>query len=94
MIEGVSTRSNIWDDVWEIYDGTQTVNRSNGSYLTSTIKATNNLIKKNVCRFISRGSIILKGSKIDGVLDFGNGDCDNQATFTAANGTVYQISLR
>lgn len=94
MIEGAATRSNIWDDIWEIYDGTQTVNRSNGTYLTSTIVATDNLIKRNACRFISKGKINLKGSRIDGVLDFGNGECDNSATFTAADGTVYPINLR
>lgn len=94
MIDGATTKLNIWDDIWEIYDGTQSVNRSNGTYLNSTIIPTNNLIKRNACRFISKGKISLKGSKIDGVLDFGNGDCDNLATFSSANGTVYQINLR
>ena len=94
MIEGVSTPKDVWDDVWEIYDGTQTVNKSNGNYLTSKITPQNNLIKRNACRFISKGSIAVKGTNIEGVLDYGNGDCDNKATFTAANGTVYQIALR
>lgn len=93
MIAGVST-PNVWDNVWEIYDGTRSVARSNGTYLTSTISPQNNLIKNNACRFISQGSVILKGSKIDGVLDFGNGNCDNSATFTSANGMVYQVNLR
>lgn len=92
MTQGVDTPKNAWDNVWEIYEGNQTVTRSNGSYLTSTIKTS--LVKSNACHFISKGSITLKGTTIDGVLDFGNGDCDNQATFTDVNGTIYQITLK
>lgn len=92
MTAGVSTPKNVWDDVWEFFEGTQTVAKSNGNYLTSTIKTP--LIKSNACHFISKGSIELKGTKVDGVLDFGNGDCDNKATFTSANGVVYQLLLR
>lgn len=92
MVEGVSTPKYIWDDVWEIFEGNQNINRSNGTYFTSTIKTS--LIKKNTCHFISKGSIYMKGTKIDGTLDFGNGDCDNTATFTDANGNVTTITLK
>lgn len=92
MTQGVDTPKNVWDDVWEIFEGSQTVTKSNGNYLTSTIKTP--LVKSNACHFISKGSITIKGTNIDGVLDFGNGDCDNLATFTDANGTVHQITLR
>lgn len=92
MVEGFSTPKNIWDDVFEIFEGNRNVNRSNGTYFTSTIKTP--LLKSNSCHFISKGSIILKGTKVDGTFDFGNGDCDNLATFTDANGTVHQITLK
>lgn len=92
MTQGVDTPKNVWDDVWEIFEGSQTVTKSNGNYLTSTIKTP--LVKSNACHFISKGSVTLKGTNIDGVLDFGNGDCDNLATFTDANGNVTQITLR
>lgn len=92
MIEGIATPKNIWDDVFEIFDGNRSVNRSNGTYFTSTIKTP--LLKRNSCRFISKGSVTLKGSKVDGILDFGNGECDNLATFTDANGNVAQITLK
>lgn len=92
MIEGVSTPNNIWDDAFEVYEGNRNVNRSNGTYFTSSIKTP--LLKRNSCRFISKGSVTLKGTKVDGTLDFGNGDCDNLATFTDVNGKVHQITLR
>ncbi len=92
MVEGVSTPKNIGDDAFETFEGNRNVNRSNGTYFTSTIKTP--LFKRNACHFISKGSVILKGSKIDGTLDFGNGECDNLATFTDANGNVTQINLK
>lgn len=92
MIAGVATPLIIADDVFEIYEGTQNISRSNGTYLNSNIKTA--LLKKNTCPFVSKGSVYLKGTKLDGTLDFGNGDCDNQATFTDANGVVHQITLK
>lgn len=92
MVEGVATPKNIGDDAFETFEGNRNVNRSNGTYFTSNIKTP--LFKRNACRFTSKGSVILKGSKVDGTLDFGNGECDNLATFTDANGNVKQITLR
>lgn len=92
MAEGMATPLVMSDDVWEIYEGNQNIERSNGTYFTSIVKTS--LIKKNSCHNIVKGSVYLKGSKIDGTLDFGNGDCDNQATFTDAAGNVTQITVK
>lgn len=92
MVEGIATPKNIGDDAFETFEGNRNVNRSNGTYFTSTIKTP--LFKRNACHFISKGSVVLKGSKVDGTLDFGNGECDNLATFTDANGNVAQITLK
>lgn len=92
MVEGLATPKNIGDDAFETFEGNRNVNRSNGTYFTSTIKTP--LFKRNACRFISKGNVILKGSKVDGTLDFGNGECDNIATYIDTNGKVIQITLK
>src|SRR5690606_25418887 len=46
------------------------------------------------CNYILSGEIEIKiGKKRGGTIDFGNGDCDGQATLTTFKGKVYQIDL-
>lgn len=88
--EGVSTLL-LGDNVYEVLSGTHTVSRPNGTPLTVTV--TEKLIKKYACNYISQGKLNLQGSLLDGVLDYGNNTCDNEATYTHSNGVVYNVSL-
>ncbi|WP_396188818.1 hypothetical protein [Flavobacterium sp.] len=90
QIEGVSTLI-LADNVYEILAGTHTVNRPNGSSLTATVLTP--LIKKFNCNYISQGTLNLQGTYLNGTLDYGNNTCDNQATYTHANGQVFAITL-
>ena len=96
-IDGGLTSSPL-DDVMQI-EGTAsgTVRRSD---LAVAWKAqiTDPLIKRFTCRWISKGTVkegresLSSNSQWIGVLDYGNGICDNRATLTL-NGVTYQITL-
>lgn len=90
LIEGAGTLT-LTDNVYKATSGTRTVYRPNNTYLTSTIVTP--LIKSYSCAYISEGSLDLQGTFLDGVLDYGNGNCDNQATYTHVTGQVFNISL-
>ena len=88
---GVSTAI-LADNIYEVISGTHTVNRPNGTTLTSTIVQP--LIKKFACNYISQGQLNLQGTVLDGILDYGNNDCDNLATyFHNPNGQTYNVNL-
>ena len=88
---GVSTAM-LGDNIYEVISGTHTVNRPNGSTLTSTVVQP--LIKKYACNYISQGQLNLQGTVLNGILDFGNNECDNLATYThAPTGQVYNVNL-
>jgi hypothetical protein len=88
---GVSTGI-LADNIYEVISGTHTVNRPNGSALTSTIVQP--LIKKYACNYISQGQLNLQGTVLNGVLDYGNNECDNLATyFHNPNGVTYNVNL-
>lgn len=88
---GVSTLL-LADNIYEVISGTHTVTRPNGSSLTSTVVQP--LIKKYACNYISQGQLNLQGTVLNGILDFGNNDCDNLATYThTPTGQVYNVNL-
>jgi hypothetical protein len=88
---GVSTII-LADNIYEVISGTHTVNRPNGTSLTSTVVQP--LIKKYACNYISQGQLNLQGTVLNGILDFGNNDCDNLATYThTPTGQVYDVNL-
>jgi len=92
LVAGYDTKTDANDNVYNIYDGFRKVTRPNGTYLNTTIKEM--LVKANACNFISKGQLTLKGSFLDGVLDYGDGTCDNKAIYThTPNGLTYTISL-
>ena len=90
MIEGFGNLD-LTDNVYEISSGTHTVNRPNGSSLTVTVEEP--LIKAYSCEYIQQGVLYLDGTLLDGDLNYGNGDCDNEATYTHSNGQTYNINL-
>lgn len=95
--EGTNTNLPI-DDIFKI-EGTASGKVKRGDLIViweSSI--TEPLIKKYSCRWIVKGKIrtvranTLATDRWVGVLDFGAGDCDNQAIITI-NGTPHQITL-
>lgn len=79
------------DNIYEITSGNHTITKEGGSSLSLTIVEP--LIKKYACSHISQGQIDLLGSVLDGILDYGNNECDNLATYTHSSGVVYNIVL-
>lgn len=51
------------------------------------------LRREVTCAHFVSGSFSVARTNFGGVLDFGNGSCDDQATFTFNNGEVVQITL-
>ena len=88
--EGVGTLT-LGDNTYEVLSGNHTVTKPSGNTLTVTVVQT--LIKKYSCNYISQGQLNLQGSFLDGILDYGDNTCDNQATYTHSDGTVYNINL-
>jgi hypothetical protein len=91
QIAGVDTPFVLSDNVYEITDGSHTVTASNGTTLTLTVKET--LVKKYSCLFISKGQLKIQGGILNGVIDYGNNDCDALYTYTHENGTSYSLSM-
>ena len=51
------------------------------------------LVKEAICYFFVSGNVSIERPNINGVLDYGNGECDNLAIFTTSDGEVIEISL-
>ena len=51
------------------------------------------LRREVICRYFVSGSVDIERTDFSGVLDYGEGDCDNLATFTNDNGDVREIIL-
>lgn len=89
-IEGAATRVR-GDDVYLISGAWVSVDKE-GVEKTATI--TTSLRREYACRFIVSGVVEFSRGDTSGSLDFGDGSCDNKATFTDANGDVKEITLR
>ena len=90
QLEGNGTPLYPMDDIYQFTGGMKGEN-ANGKTWSSEI--VNPLVKAFSCRWISRGTVQIRVNDTVGVLDFGNGDCDNTATVTV-NGVSRVISLR
>ncbi len=89
-IEGFG--SGFWgDNVFEI-TGNRTTTFRNGNVHAGEITVP--LRRELACRFIVSGTVSLQRNEATGTLDFGDGSCDNDATLTGPDGTVYEINLR
>ncbi|NNL31869.1 MAG: hypothetical protein HKO80_01555, partial [Flavobacteriaceae bacterium] len=51
------------------------------------------LRREVICYYFVSGSIDVERTNFSGVFDFGEGDCDNMATFTFDTGEVVDIVL-
>jgi hypothetical protein len=90
-VAGSATQT-IFDDVYNI---TGSANGTNIKGQTFTITITNALVVNLACRFIEAGTLTISSSAStsSGIVDFGNGTCDDMATFTY-NGKVYNFHMR
>lgn len=88
---GVDTPFLLTDNIYEMPQGTHTVTAPNGEKLTLTVQET--LIKKYSCEFISKGSLKVQGGILNGIIDYGNNDCDSKYTYTIKNGTSFNLAM-
>ena len=89
LIEGADTR--VWsDNVYSITGHWATV-RKNGTTINAEV--TTPLRREMACRFLVSGMIDLTKSDRSGILDFGDGTCDNEALLNLDDGTEKVITL-
>lgn len=89
-IEGFG--SGVWsDNVFEI-TGNWSTTFVNGN--THTYEVIIPLRREVVCYFFVSGSLDVQRTNFGGVMDWGDGNCDNMATFTFNNGEVIEIILQ
>jgi len=86
------------DDVMQIEGSASGKAKRNDVIVAWKAEITNPFIKRFICRWISQGTIkvgresLSANSQWVGILDYGNGNCDNRATLSL-NGVTYQITL-
>jgi len=88
---GVDTPYVLDDNIYEMTEGTHTITDSNGGTLTLTVQES--LIKKYSCEFISKGKLKVQGGILNGVVDYGNNDCDSKYTYTHETGVTYNLTM-
>lgn len=89
--EGVGTPLLLTDNTYEMTSGSHTVSKLNGGSLVLTVVEP--LVKKYACEYISKGKLGVKGGLIEGTIDYGNGDCDNNFTFTLKSGLSFDLKM-
>lgn len=77
------------DDVYEV-TGSIYSTLTNGETVNWLIQTP--LVKANACAWISKGTGILDINGLPVYVDYGNGTCDNQGTYTV-NGQVYPFTM-
>jgi hypothetical protein len=87
--EGVST-AKLEDNTYEMTEGIHTVSKENGAKITLSILES--IIKKHSCDYISKGKLKVESTLLNGIIDYGNGECDNKATYTQS-GIAFPITL-
>ena len=86
MTAGYDTKDNFSDDVFEISGTSSGINATGNAYKFTTITP---LVKANGCSWIKSGKLkIERTGKLDAIVDYGDGTCDDQATVTVANKTI------
>ena len=78
------------DNVFEI-TGNWTANFVNGN--THSYEVIEPLRREVICYYFVSGSVDVERTFFSGIFDYGDGDCDNQATFTFDNGEQVNITL-
>lgn len=88
---GVDTPSVLADNVYDIIDGSHTVTAPGGTTITLTVLEA--LTKKYSCTFISKGRLKIQGGIINGIIDYGNNECDAIYIYTHEDGKSYSFSM-
>jgi hypothetical protein len=78
------------DNVFEI-TGDWTATFVNGH--THTYEVITPLRRDVICDYFVSGALDVQGTNFGGLFDFGEGECDNQATFTFNNGQEIDLTL-
>ena len=78
------------DNVFEV-TGNWTTTFVNGN--THTYEVTSPLRREVICTYFVSGTVDVQRTNFGGLFDYGDGDCDNQASFTFNNGTEITITL-
>lgn len=86
---GVSTL-NLDDNTYEMTEGTHTVSKQNGAKITLTV--VESLVKNYNCDYVSKGKLKVENTLLNGTIDYGNGDCDKNATYTQ-NGIIFPFTM-
>ncbi|MBF4470347.1 MULTISPECIES: hypothetical protein [Flavobacterium] len=86
---GVSTAV-LDDNTYEMIEGTHSVTKQNGAKITLTVLES--LVKNYNCDYISKGKLKVESLLLNGTIDYGNGDCDKNATYTQ-NGIVFPFTM-
>jgi hypothetical protein len=89
QISGNGTPHYPLDDVYQITGGARGSNSAGHNWAAGIAQP---LIKKFTCRWIVKGTVNLVRDSREALLDYGNGDCDNQAILYI-NGVGYPITL-
>ena len=88
--EGFATLA-LADNVYEMTEGSHVVTTDRGASLTLTVQE--NLVKKYSCEFISKGKLKIEGGALNGVIDYGNNECDSKYTYTHESGATYALGM-
>ncbi|UUF14818.1 MULTISPECIES: hypothetical protein [Flavobacterium] len=88
---GVDTPYVLEDNIYEMPEGTHTVTTEKGGTLTLTVQET--LVKKYSCEYVSKGKLKIQGGYLNGVIDYGNNDCDAKYTYTHEDGAIYTLVM-
>lgn len=88
-IEGYDTRT--WSDNVFLFTGSWAVTFNDGVVYSSNIIEP--LRREMACRFIVSGIVEVQKLDMSGTIDFGDGSCDDIATFTDENDVVIEITL-
>ncbi|HEY6142298.1 MAG TPA: hypothetical protein VIV55_02565 [Flavobacterium sp.] len=88
---GVGTPFLLADNIYEMIQGKHVVTNAAGETLTLTVLES--LVKKNDCEYISKGKLQIEGGLLNGVINYGNNDCDNNYTYTHHNGFIFELKM-
>jgi len=93
MVEGLATPLNPSDDIFSITGSANGVVTKDAQTHEWSAEIINPLLKKFSCHWLVQGTInFKKGSQVYGSINYGNGECDDQATLSA-NGQTAIITL-
>jgi len=86
MTAGKDTPLDFTDDVFEVTGTSSGINAAGNAYKFTTLTP---LVKANGCAWIKSGKLkIERTGKLDAVVDYGDGTCDDQATVTINSKTI------